>query len=248
MTARPHRTRHAAASPWSRGQALLRVLRAELALVVALGLLAGAATAFLLVASEVVEGETRAADRWILLALRDPLDPSDPLGPRWLEEMVRDVTALGGTTIVTMISLAVCGWLLLGRRLVPALVVGASVTGSIALSLVLKAGFARPRPELVSHATEVYTASFPSGHAMLSASAYLTLGALLAQVQPHPRLKVYILSVAVALTMLVGASRVYLGVHWPSDVLAGWCAGAAWAIACWLASLRIQRRAATTPP
>jgi undecaprenyl-diphosphatase len=110
------------------------------------------------------------------------------------------------------------------------------------LSTVLKMGFERPRPDLVPHATRVYTASFPSGHAMLSAVTYLTLGALLARVQPNRRLKAYLIGLALCITLLVGASRVYLGVHWPSDVLAGWCGGAAWAALCWFIALQLQRQ------
>jgi undecaprenyl-diphosphatase len=77
---------------------------------------------------------------------------------------------------------------------------------------------------------------------MLSAVVYLTLGALLSRVEGPPRVKVYVLSVAVALTLTIGVSRVYLGVHWPTDVLAGWCAGAAWAVVCWRVALFLQRR------
>jgi undecaprenyl-diphosphatase len=110
------------------------------------------------------------------------------------------------------------------------------------LSTALKLGFARPRPDLVPHGVRVYTASFPSGHAMLSAVTYLTLGALLARVQPQRRVKAFLLGLAIALTVLIGMSRVYLGVHWPSDVLAGWCGGAAWASLCWFVALQLQRR------
>jgi undecaprenyl-diphosphatase len=102
------------------------------------------------------------------------------------------------------------------------------------LNLLLKLGFDRPRPDLVPHLTEAYQTSFPSGHSMSSAATYLTLGAMLARVQPSRRLKIYFLSLAIAVMLLVGFSRVYLGVHWPSDVLAGWAAGAIWALACWL--------------
>ncbi|MDX6748914.1 phosphatase PAP2 family protein [Geminicoccaceae bacterium 1502E] len=228
----------------SYGQAALRLIRAELAVVMALGLLGATSWSFMTIADEVVEGETRATDERILLALRNVADPSDPIGPRWFEEMMRDFTALGGIAFLSLLTLAICGWLLFDRRRFPALVIAASVAGGMVLSLALKFGYARPRPDLVPHGSEVYTASFPSGHAMMSAAVYLTLGVLLARVQPGRHLKIYFLALAVLLTVLVGISRVYLGVHWPSDVLAGWSAGAAWATLCWLATLWAQRRAA----
>ena len=150
-----------------------------------IGLLAVAAAllAFVGLAGEVLEGDTRAFDRAILLALRNPADPSDPIGPRWLEEVARDVTSLGGNAILTAFTLAVVGFLALTEKRAAAALVAAAVGGGTALSSLLKLGFARPRPDLVPHAVEVYTASFPSGHAMLSAVTYLTLGALL---DPRP--------------------------------------------------------------
>jgi len=130
----------------------------------------------------------------------------------------------------------------LSRRRAAALLVLVAVAGGMLLSTLLKLGFERPRPDLVPHAVEVYTASFPSGHAMLSAVTWLTLGALLMRVEPRRRVKAFVLAMAVLTTLLVGASRIYLGVHWPTDVLAGWCIGAAWALICWLAALWLQRR------
>jgi undecaprenyl-diphosphatase len=116
------------------------------------------------------------------------------------------------------------------------------------LSTLLKMGFDRPRPDLVPHGALVYTASFPSGHATLSAVVYLTLGALLARVQPRLVLKLYLLGLAILLTVMVGVSRVYLGVHWPTDVLAGWAVGAAWALLCWATALWLQRRGRVEGP
>jgi undecaprenyl-diphosphatase len=215
--------------------------RREAGWLLGLLLVVAAVLAFAGLAGEVLEGDIRAFDRAVLLALRNPADPGDPIGPRWLEEVARDVTSLGGNAILTAFTLAVIGFLALTEKRAAAVLVAASVGGGTALSSLLKLGFSRPRPDLVPHAVEVYTASFPSGHAMLSAVTYLTLGALLVRVQPRWRVRLYILALASATTILVGASRVYLGVHWPTDVLAGWCVGAAWALLCWLVALRLQR-------
>jgi undecaprenyl-diphosphatase len=114
--------------------------------------------------------------------------------------------------------------------------------GGLLLSTMLKFGFDRPRPELVPHGSMIYTSSFPSGHSMLSAVVYLTGGALLAIVHSAHKVRVYLIGCSVLATFLVGASRVYLGVHWPSDVLAGWAAGTAWAAACWLFAQWLHER------
>jgi undecaprenyl-diphosphatase len=220
----------------------LQLGRREIGPLAAVLLAAGSALAFGKLAEEVLEGDTRAFDRAMLLALRDPADLSDPVGPMWVEEMARDVTSLGGTAVLVLVSVAVIGFLLMVRKRGAALLVLGSIGGGVLLSTILKNVFERTRPDLVPHAVHVYTASFPSGHAMLSAVTYLTLGALLTRVQPQRRVKAYLLTVAVVLTVLIGVSRVYLGVHWPTDVLAGWCIGSAWAMLCWLAALWLQRR------
>jgi undecaprenyl-diphosphatase len=132
--------------------------------------------------------------------------------------------------------------LLVDEKRAAAVLVFASVGGGALLSILLKLMIDRARPDLVPHLADAYTASFPSGHAMLSAVVYLTLGALLSRVEGAARVKIYVLTVAVFLTFVIGISRVYLGVHWPTDVLAGWCAGAAWATLCWRVALALQRR------
>jgi undecaprenyl-diphosphatase len=231
--------RAASAVPWA---PLGRWARRELALLVALALAATAIWAFAEIADDVLEGDTHAFDEAVLLALRSAADRSDPLGPGWLEELMRDVTALGSTGVLTFITLAVAGFLALQRKTHAALFVLVAVGGGMLLSHLLKIGFDRPRPDLVPHGAMVYTASFPSGHSTMAAVAYLTLGALLARVQPRRRLKLYLMGLAVLLTVAVGASRVYLGVHWPTDVLAGWALGAAWALLCWAGALWLQRR------
>lgn len=221
---------------------LNRLGRHELGTLLLVLAVAAATWGFVELADEVAEGETATFDQTLLLALRNPTDPSDPLGPAWLEELARDLTALGGTGMLALVTLAVVGFLLLQRKTHAALLLAAAVGGGMILGTLLKLGFERPRPDLVSHAVQVHTYSFPSGHAMLSAVTYLTLGALLARVQPRLRIKAYLLLIAVLLTVLVGASRVYLGVHWPTDVLAGWTVGAAWAVLCWLIARGLQRR------
>jgi len=225
-----------------------RIGRHELGTLVWVLGIAAILLAFVNLADEVLEGDTHAFDRAVLLALRNAVDLADPLGPAWLENAARDITSLGGYPVLILVTLAVIGFLLVVRQGRAALLVLVAVGGGMLLSTALKIGFDRPRPDLVPHVVDVYTQSFPSGHAMLSAATYLTLAALLARVQPQRRVKGYLLSVAISLTLLIGASRVYLGVHWPTDVLGGWCVGAAWAMACWVAALWLQRRGKVEAP
>ncbi len=192
------------------------------------------------VAEAVVEGETHAVDEMILLALREPNDVTDPLGPRWFEEMVRDFTSLGGTGILILIVTAVSGYLVMLRRYKRMIVLLTAVFGGMLLSTLLKGIFDRPRPDLILEGSYAFNASFPSGHALLSAATYLTLGALLAQIQPRFRLKAFIVLLSVFIMVIVGFSRLYLGVHWPSDVLAGWTIGAIWALLCWAVAHWLQ--------
>jgi undecaprenyl-diphosphatase len=170
----------------------------------------------------------------ILLAFRETGQPDNPIGGPQIESMVRDITSLGGTAVLTLINALVVIYLLVRGKWEMALFVLAAVLGGQVLSTLMKLGVDRPRPDLVSHLMEESSRSFPSGHAMMSAVTYLTLGSLLARISPERRVKIFFLAAAVSLTLMVGVSRVYLGVHWPSDVLAGWCAGAAWAMICWL--------------
>lgn len=221
---------------------LLRLRLNEAAPLVTLAIVSFFAFAFVEIADQVVEGGTDSLDRKILLGLRNPADLSDPLGPRWFEEVARDITGLGGHAILTLVTLAALIYLVMTRKTHAALLLLVAVGGGMLLSTALKMGFERARPDLVPHGARVYTASFPSGHAMLSAVTYLTLGALLARVQGRRRVKAFLLGTALFVTVLVGLSRVYLGVHWPSDVLAGWCGGAAWASLCWFVSLQLQRQ------
>lgn len=207
-------------------------------------LIGGALWAFIELADEVEDGESHTFDQAIMLALREPSNPEVLLGPPWLELMARDITSLGGTAVLALVTLATVGFLLMTRKRGAAFLVVVSVFGGTALSTFLKFGFDRPRPDLVPHGVEVSSASFPSGHAMLATVTYLTLAALLVQVQEQRRVQIYLLSCGVALSLMVGASRIFLGVHWPTDVLAGWSMGAAWALACASVAYGLQRRGA----
>lgn len=222
---------------------LLRRLesRALLALLAA----AGGAWAFLAIGDEMLEGGTLPIDRSILLAFRAPGNPADPVGSQSLQEAMRDVTALGGFTVLTLVTIVAAAAFLLHRKFRHAGILVATVLVGQVGSEVLKGLYGRPRPELVPHGVYVYSASFPSGHSMLSATVYLTLAALIASLEPRRGSKALVFLTAVLIMVAVGVSRIYLGVHWPSDVLAGWCAGAGLALAAWSLLLRgvpAQRR------
>lgn len=203
---------------------------------------------FIILAAVVKHDYAAHIDRLILLSLRHPQDISDPLGPRWFEETARDMTALGSHLILGLISLSATLYLVLAGKARTALFLLVAIGGGMMISALMKMGFERPRPDLVPHGMQVYTASFPSGHAMLSAITYLTLGALLARVERRRRIKAFIMTGAVLLTVLVGFSRIYLGVHWPTDVLAGWTLGAAWACLCWALLMTMQRKGTVETP
>ena len=214
----------------------------ELGLVLSLLVAAGGLWVFAELADEIMERGTVGVDRAILLAMRSEGDLTDPIGPRWFEEMARDVTALGGAAVLTLVTVAAVGYLLLRRQLRSAAFMAIAVTTAQLLSMALKAAFARPRPDIVPHFSYVYTSSFPSGHSMLSAAVLLTVAALLAHAHPDLLVRGYILLLAVVTTIFVGLSRVYLGVHWPTDVAGGWAAGAAWAALAWSVARLVERK------
>lgn len=195
--------------------------------------------AFVEVADEVTEGESQAFDRAVLMTLRDA--EGQALGPTWVGEFMRDITALGSTGVLAGLVLMVAGYLWLDRRRPVAIFVVVSTTLGALVSFGLKAIFARPRPDLVTPSVEVFSKSFPSGHSAMSALVYLTLGVLLSRVQDTRATRLFLLASAGVITLLVGTSRVYLGVHWPTDVVAGWALGSAWAAASWLVFDRLDR-------
>jgi undecaprenyl-diphosphatase len=199
--------------------------------------------AFVALAGEVTEGDTQAFDTRILQALRDPADPSKPLGPLWIENVLLDLTALGGSAVLVLVNMAVVGFLLLQTRYRSALFVGLTAASGELLNAAMKYAFNRPRPSIVPHLRAVFSTSFPSGHAMESAIVYLTLGAILMRAADNRVTKLYILGVAILLTALAGISRVYLGVHYPTDVIGGWIIGFVWASICWLVAQRFDTHA-----
>ena len=205
-------------------------------------LAAGLTLSFAAITEELLEGGLKAFDHVLFLALRQAGDPAEPLGPLWLQVAARDITSLGSTAVLTLITVAALGFLGLKRQWRAALFVLISICGGTAISSGLKDIVQRPRPDFVAAVAETYTYSFPSGHAFLSAVTFLTLGALLAHAQRQAAVKAYVLAFAIAITVLIGISRVYIGVHWPTDVLAGWCAGAAWAILCLLVAQWLEAR------
>ena len=191
-----------------------------------------AAWGFVELAKEVTRGSTEAFDTAVMLMMRNPADVSDPLGPKWLEEMGRDFTALGGVGVLVLLTIFAGCFMWLRERYRTALFLGVAVGGGLVASMAFKNFFDRPRPELVPHGSIVYSASFPSGHSMMAAITYLTLAVLLARTQTSPKIRTFFIIAATLIVFGVGVSRVYLGVHWPTDVLAGWTAGAAWALGC----------------
>ncbi len=183
----------------------------------------------------------QAVDDRVVLALRTAGDASDPIGPRWFEEMVRDVSALGSPIVLAAVIAIAVGYLALLRKGRSALFITFVAIGGQAGSLALKALFGRARPELVPHGTAVYSRSFPSGHSMMAAIVFLALALAITELTPDRRLRVFSFVAAALLTVAVGFSRVYLGVHWPTDVLGGWLAGTGWCLSCWAARSWLAR-------
>lgn len=195
---------------------------------------------FIAIAGVVGTGDYLALEERWLRALRDPVDPTRPAGPWWLADLARDISALGGATVVVLLSVLTAVFLLLRGRWRRVLLLAVTIGGGYGLSALLKGAFDRPRPDVVPHLLPVHSASFPSGHSLSSSVVYLTIGVLLAQAASRRREKLFFIAAAFGLTALIGTSRVFLGVHYPTDVLAGWCAGTAWALGCGLGAERLR--------
>ena len=198
---------------------------------------------FAALADKVMEGDTRQFDDWVLSSLRQPSDPSQLKGPRWLKWGAEDITALGSPTVLGLTVLAVTGYLFLHQLYRNGIFIFVASAGGWILNSILKQVFARTRPDVVPHLREVVSMSFPSGHALTSAAVYLTLGALLMRIAEGRLAKYYCMAIAMFVTFLVGTSRVFLGVHYPTDVVAGWLLGMSWALLCWVVERTLERRA-----
>ena len=218
------------------------IISHEIITLVLLLVIAGGVWGFVSIADEVIEGDSRQFDETILLSMRTAGDPSDPIGPSWFEEAGRDVTALGSVAALAIFTITMAGYLYFKKQAWVALFVVLAIVSGTAVSTLMKSGFDRPRPELVSHKTQIYTKSFPSGHSAMSSLVFLTLGAVMARAERDRKTKVFLIAVPVVLSLLIGVSRVYMGVHWPTDVLAGWLFGMTWAAASWLVFRYMQRR------
>lgn len=220
----------------------MRDIRIATVPVVLVAIVAGGVYVFLALAGAVGDGGLERFDTALLLHLRQPGNPAEPLGPAWLQETVLEITTLGGYPVLVTLVAAVAGFLLASRQSGPALFMLVSVIGGTAAGQFLKQVYDRPRPDVVDHLVQTHTASFPSGHATMSAVVYLTLAALIVRLVDGVAVRAYVLAVAILLTFAVGMSRIYLGVHWPSDVLAGWALGIAWASLSWLAVSLLRGR------
>lgn len=188
-----------------------------------------------------VRGCIRAFDEWGLTVVRHPENMNLLRGPAWLPDFIRDITALGGAPVLTFITLAVIGYLALQKSYRSMIFVLFATLSGFIVSLFLKFYFIRPRPDIVPHLMEETTPSFPSGHSMMSAVVYLTLAALLTRFETSNRVRIYTMSVALLVVILVGLSRIFLGVHYPTDVLAGWTFGVTWAMVCWYLARYLQQ-------
>ena len=221
---------------------MLRIARTEIAAVSALFVIALGVMTFVELADDMTEADGQAFDQAVLSWMQPVA--GDPRGPWWLEEAAADLTSLGGISVLGLFSLIAIAFLLIQRKRLSALLLVLGLAGGVALSEGLKGLFERERPPSDFQAVETLNASFPSGHALLATVFYLSLGVMLTRAFPRAHLKAFVLGAATTIALLIGLTRAYLGAHWASDVIAGWCAGAAWAMALWLAAYVIGRRQA----
>lgn len=209
----------------------------------AAGMLIISVLAFAALAGSAPFGLLGAAEREFMIALRGGAATSTATEAGWVYRALADFTTLGGWPFMTLLSVVLSGLFLMRRQWSFLFILLTVVIGQSLLTELLKDLFARARPDFLPHYVEATSPSFPSGHSASAAAVYLTLGLMLANLSRRPAVRVYTLVVAGAIVVMIGLSRVYLGVHYPTDVAAGWCVGAAWASGVWLIAWRLDRKA-----
>ncbi|MBA3393563.1 MAG: phosphatase PAP2 family protein [Deltaproteobacteria bacterium] len=215
--------------------------------VVAVAVLIALIAAFAGLASNVLEAETDTIDHAILMALRSA-DGTNPIGPAWLERGIVNLSALGSTSVTVLIIVLASVFLLLDRRPRQAMLVIATTASAGFILLLLKTSIGRERPSIVKHIDIAGGLSFPSGHTLLAAVLYPTLGMLIASNLRGRHLKIFVFAVAALLALVVGLTRVYIGVHYPTDVLGGWCLGVAVSIGAGLAIGKLKKEGIVERP
>lgn len=176
---------------------------------------------FGLFARRVLEGGTQRFDEAALHAISG-------LRSERLDHVMVEITALGNTGTVVVLVLLSALFLWLTRHHLSVYLLAFAVAGGLLLNVLLKDVFSRPRPSVVEQATEVATSSFPSGHAMGAVVAYGSVAYLVGRLESTRALRLTTWVLAVLIILLIGFSRMYLGVHYPTDVVAGFIAGAGW--------------------
>ena len=213
--------------------------RTEFAALGAFAVITFGVLSFIEIADDMTEADGQAFDQMVLHWMQPVA--GEPRGPWWLHEAAADITSLGGIAVLGLFAIVAVGILLILRKWLSGVLLVVGLAGGVALSEGLKAVFERERPPADFQAVETLNASFPSGHALLSTVFYLSVAVMMTRAFPKRRLKIYVLGVGMVFALLVGLTRVYLGAHWASDVMAGWCVGAAWAMALWLVSYAVER-------
>ena len=205
--------------------------------------LASALWIFFTLGSEIGEGDTSAFDRQLITLLRTSGNSGEPIGPAWFKDSMRDVTALGGFTFLTLMTIVVVLALLFHRKRREAIILTATAVSAQISIEILKFLYDRPRPALLIPQIRAFTKSFPSGHTAESTAIFLTVATVIASLETKHHTKILAYTVATFAILAVGFSRVYLGMHWPTDVLGGWVLGTAWAAAAWTI---LRRKPATS--
>lgn len=220
--------------------------RREREIVVLVILAAVCVLLFRLIAEIVEQGRADAFDLGLLKALHPDGLRHDTLGSIWANIGAHDLSAMGSISVLAFIVVLGFGLFLGVNRRREAVMLFLAFGGGLVMTVGLQALFHRSRPPLTPEEAAGLNASFPSGHALLSATVYLTLGTLIGRFAERRFVRFYALGTAAVLTVIIGVSRIFLGIHWCTDVLAGWCVGLAWALT-WRAIALVWERCDEQP-